>query len=95
MSQTQTTIIPHSQEPYVTRVYPTEAEIDKHIENAVIAQKNWSRVPLEERITIGRKFMVNLIALSAKRTGLISSRMSSRRCLKRYPWNCPFKWGGG
>ncbi|KAF4616677.1 hypothetical protein D9613_008623 [Agrocybe pediades] len=57
MSQTQTTIIPHSQKPYTTRVYPTTEEIDKVIQNAVAAQRSWSRVPLEERISIGRKFM--------------------------------------
>ena len=54
----QTTIIPHSQEPYVTRTYPSEQELDKIIHDATVAQKAWKDVPLEERIAIGRKFMV-------------------------------------
>ncbi|PPR04272.1 hypothetical protein CVT26_004062 [Gymnopilus dilepis] len=53
----QTTIIPHSQEPYVTRTYPSEQELDKIIHDATVAQKAWKDVPLEERIAIGRKFM--------------------------------------
>ena len=54
----QTTISPHSQEPYVTRVYPSEGELDKLIDGAVAAQKAWSTVGVENRIAIGRKFMV-------------------------------------
>ncbi|KDR72477.1 hypothetical protein GALMADRAFT_158701 [Galerina marginata CBS 339.88] len=54
---TQTTIIPHSQEPYVTRTYPSEGELDVIIQNAAVAQKAWSAVPLSERIAIGRRFM--------------------------------------
>ena len=54
----QTTISPHSQEPYVTRVYPSEGELDKLIDGAVAAQKAWSTVAVENRIAIGRKFMV-------------------------------------
>ena len=54
----QTTIIPHFQEPYVTRVYPSVADLDRLIQSAVIAQKAWNVVPLEERIAIGRKFIV-------------------------------------
>ncbi|KAF9521560.1 NAD-aldehyde dehydrogenase [Crepidotus variabilis] len=53
----QTTIIPHSQEPYVTRVYPTERELDQHIQDAAVAQKAWSGVPLADRIAIGRRFI--------------------------------------
>ncbi|KAF8962362.1 succinate semialdehyde dehydrogenase [Flammula alnicola] len=52
----QTTITPHSQEPYVTRTYPSQGELDKFIQNAALAQKAWSAVPVEERIAIGRKF---------------------------------------
>jgi len=54
----QTTIIPHSQKPYVTRQYPTSAELDALIVNAHEAQKKWKLVPLQDRINIGDKFMV-------------------------------------
>jgi acyl-CoA reductase-like NAD-dependent aldehyde dehydrogenase len=53
----QTTITPHSQKPLVTRVYPSESELNVLIQNSATAQKEWSRVPLQERIAVGRKFM--------------------------------------
>ncbi|KJA14854.1 hypothetical protein HYPSUDRAFT_208364 [Hypholoma sublateritium FD-334 SS-4] len=53
----QTTLSPHSQQPCVTRTYPTESELDAKIARAVEAQKTWKQVPLEDRIAIGRKFM--------------------------------------
>ncbi|CAA7268496.1 unnamed protein product [Cyclocybe aegerita] len=56
MPEIQTTIIPHNQEPYVTRTYPTEAELDTVIAKAAVAQKSWSAVPLDQRIAIGRRF---------------------------------------
>ncbi|KAJ3480357.1 hypothetical protein NLI96_g8411 [Meripilus lineatus] len=55
--KSQTTIIPHSQEPLVTRHYPTEAQLEEAIQKAAIAQKAWSQVPLKERIAIGYKFI--------------------------------------
>lgn len=57
MSQTQTTIIPHTQEPYVTRTYPSPDELSAAIEGSAKAQKGWAKVPLTERIGIGRRFM--------------------------------------
>ena len=56
----QTTIIPHSQKPLVTRVYPSQAELDSSIVLADIAQKQWKATPLAHRIEIGRRFMVSL-----------------------------------
>ncbi|ETW87357.1 hypothetical protein HETIRDRAFT_437877 [Heterobasidion irregulare TC 32-1] len=53
----QTTIIPHSQKPLVTRQYPSVTEVDSLIGRASEAQKAWSRVPLKERIAIGTRFM--------------------------------------
>ncbi|KAF9472977.1 NAD-aldehyde dehydrogenase [Pholiota conissans] len=53
----QTTIIPHNQQPYVQRTYPTAPELDASIARAAEAQKTWHKVPLEERIAIGRRFM--------------------------------------
>uniref|UniRef100_A0A8H8CH36 Aldehyde dehydrogenase domain-containing protein n=1 Tax=Psilocybe cubensis TaxID=181762 RepID=A0A8H8CH36_PSICU len=53
----QTTITPHSQKPYVSRTYPSAEELDKIIHHATVAQKDWKKVPVEERIAIGRKFM--------------------------------------
>lgn len=60
MSSIQTTITPHNQRPFVTRTYPSENELDKIIANAVVAQKAWSAVSVEDRVIIGRKFMVEI-----------------------------------
>ncbi|KAK0445132.1 succinate semialdehyde dehydrogenase [Armillaria borealis] len=60
----QTTIIPHSQQPLVTRTYPSEQELDGFIAIASKAQKTWSKVPLKERIAIGYKFIDEFKALS-------------------------------
>ncbi|EEB87864.1 hypothetical protein MPER_14610, partial [Moniliophthora perniciosa FA553] len=60
----QTTIIPHSQEPYVTRNYPSESELDTAIRNAQTAQKAWAKVPVEEKIKLGRKFMEEFKSMS-------------------------------
>ncbi|RDB18652.1 hypothetical protein Hypma_014768 [Hypsizygus marmoreus] len=57
MPEIQTTITPHNQQPYVQRTYPTESELDAVIQSAAEAQKAWSKVPLEERVEIGRKFI--------------------------------------
>ena len=57
-AQSQTTITPHNQQPLVTRTYPSEAELDAAIRSAADAQKSWAKVPLEERIAIGRRFIV-------------------------------------
>ncbi|KAK7036682.1 hypothetical protein VNI00_011347 [Paramarasmius palmivorus] len=63
MAETQTTITPHNQQPYVTRTYPSESELDSAIRNAQTAQKAWAKVPLKERIEIGRKFMEEFKAM--------------------------------
>lgn len=54
----QTTLIPHSQKPLVTRVYPSLNHLSDTIGKAKDAQKKWQSVPLQDRIAIGRKFMV-------------------------------------
>jgi len=56
----QTTIIPHSQEPYVTREYPSVEGLDKIIQSAVAAQKAWNAISLQDRIDIARKFIVRI-----------------------------------
>ncbi|KAH7103370.1 succinate semialdehyde dehydrogenase [Auriculariales sp. MPI-PUGE-AT-0066] len=53
----QTTIIPHSQEPLVTRNYPPPDELDARIAAAKDAQTKWKAIPLSERISIGRRFI--------------------------------------
>ncbi|KIM87724.1 hypothetical protein PILCRDRAFT_258948 [Piloderma croceum F 1598] len=53
----QTTISPHSQQPYVTRTYPSQPELDALIQKSAKAQKAWGRVPVQVRVAIGRKFM--------------------------------------
>jgi len=59
----QTTVIPHSQQHYVTRYYPSEADLDATIANAVEAQRKWKQVPLEDRIAIGVKFIEEFKAM--------------------------------
>jgi hypothetical protein len=54
----QTTIIPHNQQPLVTRTYPSEAELGDVLARATLAQKAWARVPLKDRLAIGTKFLV-------------------------------------
>ncbi|GJJ09485.1 hypothetical protein Clacol_003708 [Clathrus columnatus] len=56
MSTSQTTIIPHSQLPLVTREYPSEAELSECIFRAYAAQKMWKKVPLRDRLAIAHKF---------------------------------------
>ncbi|KAJ8463636.1 hypothetical protein ONZ45_g17507 [Pleurotus djamor] len=53
----QTTICPHTQLPLYSRTYPTVDELDSKIAKAQIAYQAWSKVPLQERIAIGRKFV--------------------------------------
>lgn len=65
MSQTQTTIIPHTQEPYVTRTYPSPDELGAAIEASAKSQKEWAKVPLTERIGIGRRFMEEFEKMSS------------------------------
>ncbi|KAI0764146.1 NAD-aldehyde dehydrogenase [Trametes elegans] len=52
----QTTLIPHSQQPLVIRTYPSTSQLDKSIQYAASAQEKWERVPLSRRIEIGRRF---------------------------------------
>jgi len=58
MSTSQTTISPHNQKPYITRQYPSTADLDSSIEKAAVAQKAWAKVSLKERLAIGQKFIV-------------------------------------
>jgi len=60
MASTQTTIIPHSQQPLVTRNYPSEAELDAIVKRAAVAQKAWARVPLKDRLAVATKFVVRM-----------------------------------
>jgi acyl-CoA reductase-like NAD-dependent aldehyde dehydrogenase len=54
----QTTISPHTQQPFVTRVYPSADALAASIDRAAAAQAAWRRVPLQERIAVGRRFIV-------------------------------------
>ncbi|KAG9312587.1 Aldehyde/histidinol dehydrogenase [Chiua virens] len=55
--QTQTTTVPHTQEPYVTRTYPTEDELNDKLQCAALAQITWRQRPLKHRIEVGNKFV--------------------------------------
>lgn len=59
----QTTISPHNQQPYVTRTYPSQLELDTTIRRSSIAQNAWARVPLKDRLAIGTKFVVSYLIL--------------------------------
>ncbi|EIW77826.1 succinate semialdehyde dehydrogenase [Coniophora puteana RWD-64-598 SS2] len=61
----QTTIIPHNQQPYVTRQYPSPAELDATIERAAVAQNAWAQRPLADRIAVGRAFVVSWLQILA------------------------------
>lgn len=64
MATSQTTITPHNQQLLVTRTYPSAAELDTQISTAADAQKKWARVPLEERIAVGWRFIVRLSSIA-------------------------------
>jgi len=53
----QTTIIPHSQQPYVTRVYPTSDQVDAAIVASAAAQEKWKFAPLKDRMAICSRFL--------------------------------------
>ncbi|KAF8220058.1 ALDH-like protein, partial [Tricholoma matsutake] len=53
----QTTIIPHTQKPLVSRTYPSQSELEFAIQNASKAQKIWRNVPLKDRVDISCKFI--------------------------------------
>ncbi|KZT20725.1 aldehyde dehydrogenase [Neolentinus lepideus HHB14362 ss-1] len=53
----QTTISPHTQQPLVTRTYPSQGEVDAAIRRAREAQVKWREVSLDERVKIGERFM--------------------------------------
>lgn len=57
----QSTISPHSQQIYVVRAYPSKEDVEQTIAKSAAAQKAWSKVPLKDRIAIGRKFIVSTI----------------------------------
>ncbi|KAI0808051.1 succinate semialdehyde dehydrogenase [Fomes fomentarius] len=56
-AQSQTTLVPHNQQPLVVRTYPLETQLNKAIERAAAAQEKWERTPLQQRIAIGHKFI--------------------------------------
>lgn len=60
----QTTIIPHTQKPLVTRTYPTREALDSVIQSAALAQKSWAHAPLPDRLAIGRKFVTEFAAMA-------------------------------
>ena len=57
MATEQTTIIPHSQQPYVTRTYPTSDQVDAVIVASAAAQEKWKLLPLKDRIAICSRFL--------------------------------------
>jgi len=55
----QTTIIPHNQQPLVTRTYPSTEELEEVILSSASAQKQWAKLPLSDRIAIANRFVVS------------------------------------
>lgn len=60
-SEVQTTISPHNQQPLVSRTYPSQEQVNEAIVKSKKAQKEWAKVPLKERIAIGRRFIVSTL----------------------------------
>ena len=58
MASSQTTITPHTQQPLVTRIHPSQSELDDIIKRASVAQNAWVHIPLKDRLAIGTKFVV-------------------------------------
>ncbi|KAF9650369.1 aldehyde dehydrogenase [Thelephora ganbajun] len=71
----QTTIIPHSQQPLVTRAYPNTEELEKIILSSADAQKQWAKVPLSGRITIANKFVDEFSKMSNEIPGELTLQM--------------------
>ncbi|KAF9065108.1 succinate semialdehyde dehydrogenase [Rhodocollybia butyracea] len=64
-TEIQTTISPHSQEPYTTRIYPSITELDATIAKVAAAQKQWAKVSLDQRIQIATKFVEIFTSLAS------------------------------
>jgi acyl-CoA reductase-like NAD-dependent aldehyde dehydrogenase len=58
--QVQETISPHDQRiiPGTKKIYPSEEEIDRIVIKAAEAQRKWRKVPVSERVKIGKRFAV-------------------------------------
>jgi acyl-CoA reductase-like NAD-dependent aldehyde dehydrogenase len=72
MASEQTTIIPHSQQPYVTRTYPTSDQVDAAIVASAAAQEKWKLVPLKDRIAICSQFLEEM----KKNGGVIAKELT-------------------
>ena len=59
---TQKTISPVDGSVYVERDYASEQEINKALENAKNAQKDWRKLPLDEKAKLSKKAIEHLIA---------------------------------
>jgi acyl-CoA reductase-like NAD-dependent aldehyde dehydrogenase len=64
MSKSQTTIIPHSQQELVTRIYPSTDQVDAAIKAAAAAQKQWKELTLQNRMAICSKFLEEIKSCS-------------------------------
>lgn len=53
----QTTITPHDQSAYVTR--KLETNLEGVVRKAYNAQQSWRKVPIDQRIAIGHRFVVS------------------------------------
>jgi hypothetical protein len=84
-SKDQTTIIPHSQQPLVTRTYPSAEELGRVILSSADAQKKWAKVPLSDRIAIANKFVVStLMPFPSPEILNLLSRTNSTRCPTKF-----------
>jgi acyl-CoA reductase-like NAD-dependent aldehyde dehydrogenase len=71
MAMAQTTITPHNQQALVSRTYPSTSDLDGVIRKAAVAQTTWSKVPLQERISIGHKFIVSILRVEFLHLGFL------------------------
>ncbi|KAI5449026.1 hypothetical protein NCC49_005676 [Naganishia albida] len=58
LPQIQTTISPNDQQPVLTRPLLTDDQLDHVIAESVRAYKGWRKVPLDERLAIAEKWIV-------------------------------------
>ncbi|KAG8760416.1 hypothetical protein FRC14_003113 [Serendipita sp. 396] len=57
MANSQTTIIPHTQQPLVTRDYPSREQLDDIIVASATAQEHWKVLAFKDRLEICRRFL--------------------------------------
>ncbi|CCA68277.1 related to aldehyde dehydrogenase [Serendipita indica DSM 11827] len=99
MASSQTTIIPHSQKPFVTREYPSEDELNAIIAAAADAQNSWSKTALPLSQTPGElrgfvdraNYLLSIAESCLQDIPLTESdKPGFRRYIRRVPYGVAF-----